>query len=170
MLSLKDTLEKVRIVDTPNGKGLFANDALPAGTAITAVHGEHLSFEETLGLGDKESFCVQIGVKDYVLPAPPFYFCNHACEPNCGLIASLELVTLRDLAKDEELFWDYSTSMLERHWVMECNCQTAGCRGVVRDFDLLPKPLREKYLGMNIVLPYIVEYLNQQTALGTTRV
>jgi uncharacterized protein len=162
MPTLEETLDKVRIDDTHKGKGLFANVALNEGTVVTNVHGEHITFEDTTRLGDNESFCVQISLKDYVLPAPPFYYANHSCNPNCGLNEKLELITLRDVSQNEELTWDYSTSMLERHWAMKCECGSSNCRSVVNDFDLLPKEVQQNYLEMGIVLPFIVEYLRNQ--------
>ena len=159
---IEETLDKVRIGDTPKGKGLFANAALASGTVVTAVRGEHVTFEDTTELGDIESYCVQISPKDYVKPNPPFYYANHSCNPNCGLNKDLELVTIRDVSQDDEITWDYSTSMLERHWIMKCECGDKSCRGVVNDFDLLPDAVRANYMKLGIVLPYIVEHLANQ--------
>ncbi|HZG01307.1 MAG TPA: SET domain-containing protein-lysine N-methyltransferase [Chitinophagales bacterium] len=156
----KEIPDKIRVSDTPKGKGLFANVELSKGTVITAVRGEHVRFEDTTELNGTESYCVQITLKDYVKPDPPFYYANHSCNPNCGLNENLELVTIRMVPRDEELVWDYSTSMLERHWVMKCECGDANCRGIVNDFDLLPDDVRTNYIKMGIVLPYIVEYLS----------
>jgi uncharacterized protein len=164
MPSLKETFDLIRVGDTDKGKGVFANNAIQAGTVITAVRGRHITFEQTTELGEQESFCVQIGLKDYVLPNPPFYLVNHSCEPNCGLTAVLELVTLRAIAKDEEITWDYSTSMLERHWTMKCECGSGQCRSSVTDFDLLPADIQRYYLDRNVVLPYIEDYLSGNEA------
>lgn len=161
MPTLEETLELVRIEDTQKGKGLFANVALKQGTVVTNVHGEHITFEDTTKLGENESFCVQITLKDYVVPAPPFYYANHSCNPNCGLNDKLELITIRAIQANEEINWDYSTSMLERHWVMKCECGAQNCRGVVNDFDLLPKDVQQNYLQKGIVLPFIVEHLKR---------
>jgi hypothetical protein len=166
MPTIEETLEKVRIEDTPKGKGLFANVELPKGTIVTTVHGEHVTFEDTTQLDDTESYCVQISLKDYVSPAPPFFYANHSCSPNCGLNEKLELTTLRDVLENEEITWDYSTSMLERHWVMKCECGAPNCRGIVNDFDLLPKETQQDYLRQGIVLPFIVEYLAAKVVKG----
>jgi hypothetical protein len=71
----------------------------------------------------------------------------------------MEFYTLRDIKSGEELLWDYSTSMLERHWTMNCHCGSPLCRKVVQDFDLLPKGTQNKYLQHKIVLPFIMEML-----------
>jgi hypothetical protein len=76
--------------------------------------------------------------------------------------ADLELFTLREILPGEELLWDYSTSMFERHWTMRCHCGCKECRHVITDFDLLPLHLQKKYLRMNIVFPFIKEMLLQR--------
>ena len=65
----------------------------------------------------------------------------------------------------EELFWDYSTSMLERHWTMICNCGNQNCRKIITDFDLLPNALQGEYIKMNIVLPFILNELQYKIAI-----
>jgi uncharacterized protein len=162
MPSLKETLDKIRIDDTPKGKGVFADDDLVKGTIITKVIGEHLSIDDVAMLNGNESFCVQISMKDYVMPNPPFYLVNHSCNPNCGLNEKLELITIREIKKDEELTWDYSTSMLERQWTMKCECGASSCRGSVTDFDLLPQNVQQRYIELEIVQPFIVEFLHNR--------
>ena len=34
---------------------------------------------------------------------------NHSCEPNCGLLGQMLLVAMRDIARGEELCFDYAT-------------------------------------------------------------
>lgn len=144
------------------GKGLFATSDISAGTVVIPIKGKKLKFRQTTILGNKESYPLQTDVDEYVL-SDPFAFCNHSCEPNCGLNADLELYALRDIKKGEELYWDYSTSMLERHWEMPCHCGSVKCRKLIRDFDKLPQEIQFRYLNMGIVLPYIVRYINEKT-------
>jgi ribosomal protein S27E len=148
--------KKISVQDCKHGKGIFSTMDLPCGTVVCKVTGSVLSFEETVKLGDQECYCLQIDKKLYLIPSPPFYFSNHSCDPNCGLNERLELITIKDLKKGEELCWDYSTSMLERHWTMQCLCGKENCRGIIKDFDLLPQHLQHKYKNLKIVLPYIL--------------
>jgi uncharacterized protein len=141
------------------GKGLFVTQNLTPGTILCTVTGPLLNFEQTLTLQERESHCLQIEQDQYILCDPPFLYSNHSCEPNCGLNARLQLVALRDLYGGEELFWDYSTSMLERHWTMACKCGSVHCRKLITDFDLLPENLQAKYLQQEIVLPFIVSQI-----------
>jgi SET domain-containing protein len=143
------------------GRGLFAKEKIEEGTIICETGGKEMSFDETIQLDD-ESHSLQIDYDRYVLCEPPFLFSNHSCNPNCGLNAQHQLFALRPIQKDEELFWDYSTSMLERHWTMKCNCGEKNCRSIITDFDLLPHSVQQFYLQKNAVLPFIVLILNQQ--------
>lgn len=141
------------------GKGLFALKNIVADTILCKVQGPVLSFRETIALGPDESHSLQIGKDKYILCNVPFLYSNHSCKPNCGLNKDLELFAMQTIKKDEELFWDYSTSMLERHWTMQCLCGTQQCRKIVTDFDLLPEDLQLHYLKQNIVLPFIIHQL-----------
>jgi len=149
----------VVIKETERGKGLFAPAAIAAGTVIFSVdvNRNRLAFDETKELDDRESYALQIGLSEYVLLKPPLVYANHSCQPNCGFNAAYAFFALRDIAAGEELVWDYSTSMFEHNWNMKCQCGSALCRKIVRDFNLLPSKLQQEYLRLGIVLPYIVE-------------
>src|SRR5689334_13203300 len=119
------TLETVAIGNSRFGKGIFAMKDFPAGSVLLKITGSPLSFHDTISLGEKECYCLQTGIDKYIIPDLPFRYSNHSCSPNCGINKNFELITLRPLRKGEEITWDYSTSMLERSWTMECDCQTA---------------------------------------------
>lgn len=158
--------ESMEIRESRFGKGLFATKDIEPGEVLCRVSWKEkeLNFADTLVLKEKESHAVQIDFDRYLLCEPPFLYSNHSCNPNCAVNASLEMFALRKIKAGEELFWDYSTSMLERHWTMKCKCGEKTCRGIVEDFDLLPKDLQEKYLQLNIVLPFIAHYIHYQHA------
>jgi uncharacterized protein len=147
----------ISIQNAKFGKGLFALVDIPKNTVITLVSGRPMTFSETVALKERESHTLQVGIDEYILCDPPFLYSNHSCEPNCGLTPNLEMKTLRHIKQGEELFWDYSTSMLERHWTMQCRCGSASCRKLITDFDLLPEQLQEHYIRLNMVLPFILE-------------
>jgi len=154
----------IEIRDSKFGKGLFAKKDIKAGTILCKATGKELSFEETVLLKEKESHSLQIDFDKYILCEPPFLYSNHSCDPNCGVNSHLELFALQKIEAGKELFWDYSTSMLERHWTMQCACGEKICRKIIQDFDLLPKNLQEKYLTLNIVFPFIAHFIQYQRA------
>jgi hypothetical protein len=149
----------VTVKDSRFGTGLFASMNIRQNSVILSIQGKPLTFEQTLKLGSDECYCLQVGLNSYIIPDPPFRFSNHSCQPNCGINRGMELVALQDIKAGDELFWDYSTSMLEKHWTMHCDCGSAACRNLITDFDTLPLKLRERYLEMKMVLPFIVEAL-----------
>jgi hypothetical protein len=154
----------IEIRESKFGKGLFAKKDIEAGTILCKATGKELNFEQTLLLAEKESHTLQIDFDKYILCESPFLYSNHSCNPNCGVKHNLELFSLRKINEGEELFWDYSTSMLERHWTMPCACGEKNCRRIIRDFDLIPKHFQEKYLTLNIVFPFIAHFIQYQRA------
>ena len=159
---MKDLLE---IRESKFGKGLFASRKMSSGIVVCNIPlGKEINFQHSLQLQDKESHALQIDFDRYILCVPPFLYSNHSCNPNCAVNTKLEMFAVRDIMEGEELTWDYSTSMLERHWTMKCSCNEPECRKIIADFDLLPQTLQAKYLQMNIVLPFIVNFLQQQLA------
>lgn len=157
-MNISSNANNITVKNSETGKGVFASELIPGNTPLFKIEGRKLSFDETLQLKENESYCLQVGLKEYIALHYPVFLVNHSCNPNCGINNELVLFTLRDIAKDEELRWDYSTSMLERFWVMECRCGEKNCREVVRDFDMLPEETQRKYLARGIVLPFIVDW------------
>lgn len=154
-----NTIYTVR--ETANGKGVFATKDIPPQTILMRVTGEVLDFASTKFLGERESYTLQVDINRYLLTKPPFCYVNHCCNPNTALDADLFLYSLRTIKAGEQICWDYSTTMLERSWTMKCSCGAANCRGLITDFDLLPREVQQRYLRMGIVLPFIVRKLKK---------
>ncbi len=139
---------------TENGKGVFTTTDIAAGSILAKISGTKINFEDSNNL-EKESYSLQVDLDSYIVPHYPFFLLNHSCNPNCGINHNQELVTIKDIKKGQELTWDYSTSMLERRWTMQCNCKSNNCRKMITDFDLLPVELQEKYKNEGTVMPFI---------------
>ena len=80
---------------------------------------------------------------------------NHSCNPNLGLFplnGDLYLLSLRDIAAGEELSFDYSTSMVDEPWSMDCCCGEKQCRGTIANF-LDMKPEARAFYAERGVLP-----------------
>ncbi len=158
----KSTPKKVTVKDSKHGKGIFAASNFSKGDVILAITGQPLNFHQTLNFGENECYCLQVGKNSYIIPDSPFHLSNHSCMPNCGINNRMHLISLDKIQEGQEVLWDYSTSMLERHWVMNCKCGHKNCRHVIEDFDLLPLFLQNKYTEMGIVMPYIPKVLSSQ--------
>jgi uncharacterized protein len=72
-------------------------------------------------------------------------FINHSCNPNCGMLDSIRVITMQDVAVDEELTFDYAmVNTGERNIaaeVFECRCGDSSaanapkCRGRITPLD-----------------------------------
>ena len=84
---------------------------------------------------------------------------NHSCNPNSGLVFKknkIMLTAIRTIRKYEEITWDYSTTMDEDEWEMDCLCGNKNCRKRIRDFKYLPRRIQQKYIKLGIVPKYIL--------------
>lgn len=88
-------------------------------------------------------------------------FLNHSCNPNAFVKKEnkkLFVCALKAISSNREVFIDYSTIIAgDDSWEMLCNCGSKKCRKIVGKFKLLPKEIRERYKGSNIVPNYILE-------------
>jgi len=87
-------------------------------------------------------------------------YVNHCCCPNSGvklIQGRAQLFATREIRPGEEIWFDYSTTMAEDHWEMDCTCGAPGCRGRIRDFRHLPKAFRIRYANMGIVPAFVLD-------------
>jgi uncharacterized protein len=154
-------MESVYTQQCALGIGLFAGRAFQANEEILRFSGREISFSDTLEKGETEANALQIDDERYIDIGPPGVLTNHSCDPNAGIVNDRILIARRPIAPDEEICFDYSTTMWEGQWTMECRCGTPQCRGVVRDFPTLPQPIREQYIRQRIVQSFIVRRLDR---------
>ncbi|MBZ0269568.1 SET domain-containing protein-lysine N-methyltransferase [bacterium] len=146
----------VRVAESATGRGVFVRRAVRAGDPILEFRGEAIDFAATLRKGDRECDAMQIGPDLYLDLDAPGRFVNHSCDPNAGLRDAGRLVAMRDLKRGDEVRFDYSTTMSEDHWTMECHCTSPACRGTIRDFRWLPHERKLELIRQGFVLPFLV--------------
>jgi SET domain-containing protein len=150
---MSDTKLEVRSAG-PKGRGVFALEPIASGRRILALQGRLLP---TAALTD-DLLALQVG--------PDLWLCsdgsllddliNHSCDPNAGFVdGETVLYALRAIAIDEEICWDYSTSIAEPGWSLECHCGSACCRGVARSWGELSAADRER------LRPICLRYLRE---------
>jgi len=147
--------------ESPLGFGIFAGKSFRKNEFLFRFSGPIITLAEAIAKGEAEGNVLQIGPRSYIDLDAPGVFGNHSCQPNSGLRDDVFCYALRDIAEGEEIFYDYSTTMSERRWTMQCQCETPSCRGVIGDFHDLPLRLQRHYLSMRIVQPFIVEELRR---------
>ena len=147
--------EKYHIQPCDLGLGVFARRELVPGEIILAIEGPIIDFAETKRRGPRECMAIQIGPDRYLDTRPPGVFVNHTCEPNAGIRENRYLTALQRIRPGQEIRYNYSTTMEEHSFAMQCLCGAPACREWVRDFSTLPRPLRERYPAQGIVMHFI---------------
>lgn len=148
------------VLECELGKGLFADRAYHPGEEILKFEGRTVPADIVATMGSDECYMIQIGPALYLEPEPPGRFTNHSCAPNAAIKEDYRLVALTAIAPGDQICFDYSTTMSENNWTMECRCGASNCRGIVRDFRELPLDLRQRYLDLNVVQSFIVAELH----------
>lgn len=146
------------------GIGVFTTRSFDKGERILDFAGDFFTKDqlpESEGAENKPSHFMQIGRNIYQGPSDDMEtFTNHSCDPNCGVIINginAYLVAIRDIVAGEEITWDYSTTMSDDNWQMECFCNSDGCRKEIREFKYLPKEIQKKYIRLCIVPDYVID-------------
>jgi hypothetical protein len=144
------------------GLGLYARRAFQPGQSILTFEGPELSHEQILELGEDQAYALQIGPDRYIDTIPPGRYTNHSCNPNAGLLNDRLLIALRSITPGEQIQFDYSTTMSENHWTMECRCGEPCCRRVVLDFHHLPVITQNRYLQLGVVQRFIMDEVRRR--------
>ena len=137
------------------GRGVFAGKAIPAGELVIKFVGPIFDkdncpdFSEAIQVGVNAWMWSSGGLDDLV---------NHSCNPNTGLWqigGDTYLLSLREIALDEELSFDYSTSMVDEPWSMECACGDKICRGHIANFLEMADERMQYYAGMGTLPEHV---------------
>jgi hypothetical protein len=136
------------------GRGLFAQEPIAQGELVVVKGGYVMTTDqrkkvaESMGPSD-----IQIAKDLHIGPITledregGMMHLNHSCAPNLGLQGQIVFVAFRDIAKDEELTFDYAMTDDDPHDAMPCHCGTASCRGTVTGRDWQRADLQRKYDG-----------------------
>lgn len=128
-----------------HGNGVFATRKIAAGTRIVEYEGERISWKEAVRRENTKPadcfhtffFSLENGkIIDGGSNGNEARWINHACEPNCEAREEdgrVFIYALRDIARGEELNYDYGLILDERHTpklkrAYLCLCGAATCR------------------------------------------
>ena len=157
------TDHKSVIVKPNGGLGLavFATENIPAGARIAVFTGETYRSKTALGLPEiMRDHAIQVGPEAYVFGHKGLaHRLCHSCDPNCGIRNLTEIFAVRDIAKGEQVTWDYRCSE-NSNWVLQdCLCGSDRCTGTVGNFDSLPPAFKSEYISKSMVSDWIVSRL-----------
>src|SRR5262245_38991382 len=126
---------ETRPIPAKGGMGVFAREAIRAGTTVAGFGGAMVDRKELANLGEAvQHHALQVDDDLFLASVPPFDpadYVNHSCDPNCGIVGSVLLVTMRDVAAGDELCFDYAMTDMDDYDQFVCQCGTAICREVV---------------------------------------
>lgn len=152
------------------GKGVFAARPFAPGEYILRFAGPRTDSRDPIHYTPQGANLLQVGTTAYILPRPRGLYVNHSCEPNAGLRGTRTLVAVRHIAVGEEIRFDYSTTMAEDLWTMECMCHAESCRRVIRDFHLLPETQQSQYLALGIVPRFVRKEISRHGIVPAPRI
>lgn len=147
------------------GKGVFANKNFKKGDKIMDFKGKYFTYEQLPAPYNKVlDHYVQIGKNLLLGPSNDLDdYINHSCNPNSGLKIKNKkawLIAIKNIKNDQEITWDYSTTMDEDDFTMKCDCKSKNCRKIIKDFKYLPRKIQAKYAKLKIVPKYNLLYLH----------
>ena len=159
---------KTYVNDSPiSGIGIFARQSYRIAEPLFFLTGELVTRDQMMRMGEAGDVLIQVELENYVVPTKPALLLNHSCDPTIGIRDDFSFVALKYVQRGTELTLDYSTTMLERSWTMDCHCDAPNCRSIIKDFDLIPPDVQQRYLELNVVQSFIREELGLAPAPPT---
>ncbi|HLC78703.1 MAG TPA: SET domain-containing protein-lysine N-methyltransferase [Candidatus Nanoarchaeia archaeon] len=150
------------------GQGVFVNEYIEKNEKIMDFHGRLFKSKELLKIFDpSQDYYIQIGKNLYVGPSGmEDDFINHSCDANSVLLIKKQkafLIALKNIKKGQEITLDYSITMLNDNWKIDCSCGSKNCRKIIKEFKYLPKNVQEKYIKLGIVPKYVIDGLKNES-------
>lgn len=147
---------KLEIRETEKyGKGVFAKEYLKQRELLSIFGGYVMTLKEESNLPKAyRDTGIQIA-EDFVITSAnkkeSMDYFNHSCEPNAGIKGQVFLVAMRDIKKDEQISFDYATTLckseLTKPYKIKCLCESKKCRGYITEDDWKIPELQKKYDG-----------------------
>jgi SET domain-containing protein len=133
------------------GRGVFARRDIPSGTRVLEYTGARITHDEAderypdddAADGNHHTFLFAVDdrlVIDATTGGNESRFINHSCDPNCEIVVLRRRVfidTVRDIAKGDELLYDYwymtdeSYTLADLRRIYPCRCGSPDCRGTL---------------------------------------
>ena len=137
MMGLKHTMKRLVLRNCKHGKGVFTTQAINIGNEVLQFGGSVVGSDELpnpysaendyyLQIGDRIFLGPSGGIDDYV---------NHSCCPNTGVLFDsgiIKLVAVTSIPAGNEITFDYSTTMDNSQWEMDCSCSSRNCRHKIK--------------------------------------
>jgi hypothetical protein len=153
---------KLEVRDTQKyGKGVFAKKDIKKEEMLFVMGGYILTIDDDNAGLSKEALDKPIDISDYFFIGPrnkkdlemmPQHYVNHSCNPNAGFKGQIFMVAMRNIKKEEEIFYDYAMVMSPNddsssYFKIKCLCGSKNCREFITEDDWEISELQKKYNG-----------------------
>lgn len=137
MLSNKLVISEKAVV---HGRGLIASEPVGRGEILWQSDRDYPQVDLPGLINLRESgnreYYSQIDDNLYARNSSAAWRFNHSCVPNCKL-HNRQTVAMRDIARGEELTYDYGLTEIGRPFRFWCDCHSLHCRTLVTNLDYL---------------------------------
>jgi len=144
-----------------HGRGIFVSRDIKKGGRIMTLVGKevkHLIVSPTVAKRISVNI-MGVGKNKWIDPQKrEWVFFNHSCNPNTAIKNQIQVTALRNIKKDEEITFDYSTTEADIFWSMKCYCKEKNCRKTIKSIKFLPSNVFKKY-SENISKYYKMIYI-----------
>lgn len=138
--------------------GLFANIDIKKGDLLFYARGKKVHDIDN-DFAPNYPDALRIAPNTWIVPGAdnPLTYTNHSCSPNAGIIGGVTFRAIKDIARGDEICFDYAISESDTEWFMEktCQCKAFHCRTKITSIQSLPKKTYNSYL------PYIPTWLQR---------
>ena len=153
-----------------DGWGSCAVEPIVAGETVAAFGGRCVPRAALDDAATQPTHAVQIDDDLFItteLSTPPGDTIGHSCSPNCGIVGSVLVVAMRDIAVGETLSFDHAMTMGCDVNEFRCACGSPACRGTVTGRDWMLPELQVAYRGY--FSPYLAKRIAALVRTGAER-
>ncbi len=124
-----------------SGVGLYSSADYKKDQTIAYIHGPIVIVRKwTKALSARSLNWIGAGKYSWIDTAEsPFRFINHSCNPNVAIVTKRKVIALKSIPAGTELVMDYSLTESDTGWEIQCKCESANCRKVIRSIQSLRK-------------------------------
>jgi len=135
------------------GYGVFASKDITKSTEV--IVGKPLE-----KIAERTWYSLEIDEDVHVRLDRPFETVNHSCRPNCGIVKNgyggYTLIALEDIAKDDEITFDYAMTEWKLVADFTCACGAQECRKTKIGAENVDYDLLKRYL------PYLADHIKNR--------
>lgn len=133
-----------------HGLGVIANQEIAQGEVVMVYGGIIVPRDE---IKEYREICghagIQLSEDFFMVPSTREELelqgiINHSCEPNVGIRSQVELISIHEIAKGEEIFLDYA--FMETNFeAFACGCGSSACRKSITSNDWRMLEIQKEY-------------------------